>query len=174
MGNACSRKADPSLTLYGMDAILDVITACPSGALRVSVGDQPPQHVTTGHVAIAVEANGPYHVTHVALAAEFNSVGTSRAKYLLCRCGLSKNKLFCDGTHHDAAWSDDGTVAPDLERLFLRSQCLFFHRTGGFRTFAANTSQQIQSVDFRLSELTFRRTSEHASFCTAECTWRYG
>lgn len=92
-----------------LDAIFDVISACPSGALRVAVGDQPPRHVTTGDVAIAVEKDGPYHVTNVALAAEFNGVGASRAKYSLCRCGLSKNKPFCDGTHHGAAWSDEGT-----------------------------------------------------------------
>lgn len=94
-------------------AILDVIAACPSGALRVSVGEQTPQHMTTGDVGITVEANGPYHVTNVALAAEFNGADASRAKYSLCRCGLSNNKPFCDGSHHDAKWSDDGTGAAD-------------------------------------------------------------
>ncbi|MDP5085200.1 MAG: CDGSH iron-sulfur domain-containing protein [Yoonia sp.] len=31
----------------------------------------------------------------------------------LCRCGLSKNKPFCDGSHLAAKWSDDGTGTPD-------------------------------------------------------------
>jgi CDGSH-type Zn-finger protein len=93
--------------------ILDVIAACPSGALRVSVGEQPAQHMTTGDVGIDVEKDGPFHVTNVTLGAAFNAVGASRAKYSLCRCGLSKNKPFCDGSHHDAKWSDDGTDAPD-------------------------------------------------------------
>ncbi len=88
-------------------SILDVMAACPSGALRVAVGDQEPQHLTTGDVDIRVEKNGPYHVRNVALDAEFNGVGASRSKYVLCRCGLSKNKPFCDGTHHDARWKDD-------------------------------------------------------------------
>jgi CDGSH-type Zn-finger protein len=88
--------------------ILDVIAACPSGALRVSVGDVPAQHMTIGDVGISIEKNGPYHVTNVALDAEFNGVGASRAKYSLCRCGLSKNKPFCDGTHYGAKWKDDG------------------------------------------------------------------
>ena len=87
--------------------ILDVIAACPSGALRISVGDAPLQHMTTGEVGIRVEKNGPYHVTNVGLDAEFNSAGASRAKYSLCRCGLSKNKPFCDGSHHDAHWTDE-------------------------------------------------------------------
>ncbi|MEO0634777.1 MAG: CDGSH iron-sulfur domain-containing protein [Pseudomonadota bacterium] len=90
-----------------LEGILDVIAACPSGALRVSVGDQPAQHLTTGHVAIEVEKDGPYHVTNVPLEAEFNGAGASRTKYSLCRCGQSKNKPFCDGSHYDAKWSDD-------------------------------------------------------------------
>jgi len=96
-----------------LDAIMDVIAACPSGALRVSVGDQPAQHMTTGEVGIAVEQDGPYHVTNVALDSEFNGAGASRAKYSLCRCGLSKNKPFCDGSHHDAKWTDGSSTAAD-------------------------------------------------------------
>jgi len=94
-----------------LEAIFDVIAACPSGALRVSVGDQTGQHMTTGEVAITVEQDGPYHVSNVALDAEFNGEGASRTKYSLCRCGLSRNKPFCDGSHHDAKWSDDAGKA---------------------------------------------------------------
>lgn len=90
-----------------IEAIMDVIAACPSGALRVAIGAQVPHHLTTGEVGIEVEPNGPYHVTNIPLEADFNGAGSSRAKYSLCRCGLSKNKPFCDGTHHDAKWSDD-------------------------------------------------------------------
>lgn len=90
-----------------LESILDVIAACPSGALRVSVGAQPAQHMTTGDVAIEVEKDGPYHVTNVPLEADFNGAGASRTKYSLCRCGLSKNKPFCDGSHYDAKWSDE-------------------------------------------------------------------
>ena len=86
--------------------ILDVIAACPSGALRVSVGDVPAQHMTAGDINIRTEKNGPYHVTNIALESDFNGVGASRAKYSLCRCGLSKNKPFCDGSHYDDGWSD--------------------------------------------------------------------
>jgi uncharacterized Fe-S cluster protein YjdI len=89
--------------------ILDVIAACPSGALRVSVGNVAAQHMTTGDVGVIVEKNGPYRVTNVALDAEFNGAGASRTKYALCRCGLSKNKPFCDGTHYDAKWRDSGS-----------------------------------------------------------------
>lgn len=85
---------------------LDVIAGCPSGALRVSVGDVPGQHMTTGDVEITVAKNGPYYVQNIALDADFNGAGASRSKYALCRCGASKNKPFCDGTHFDIKWKD--------------------------------------------------------------------
>ncbi|MEM7473340.1 MAG: (4Fe-4S)-binding protein, partial [Pseudomonadota bacterium] len=66
-----------------VESILDVIAACPSGALRVSIGEQPAQHLTTGDIAIEVEKDGPYHVTNVPLEADFNGAGASRAKYSL-------------------------------------------------------------------------------------------
>lgn len=93
-----------------LDGIFDVMAACPSGALRVAIGNQEPQHLTTGDISITIEPNGPYHVTNVPLDAEFNGVGASRAKYSLCRCGLSKNKPFCDGSHYDAKWTDDDSA----------------------------------------------------------------
>ncbi len=94
-----------------LPSILNAMAACPSGALRVAIDDGAPQHLTTGDADITVEAHGPYHVRNVPLEAEFNGVGASRAKYVLCRCGLSKNKPFCDGSHHDAGWRDDDDAA---------------------------------------------------------------
>ena len=87
--------------------IMAVLAACPSGALRVNVEDQKPSHLTDGDVEIKVEKHGPYWVKNVPLDAEFNGVGASKAKYVLCRCGHSKNKPFCDGTHYDVKWRDD-------------------------------------------------------------------
>lgn len=86
--------------------IMAVMAACPSGALRISLGQMPAQHMTDGEIGIHVERNGPYHVTNIPLDAEFNGAGASRTKYVLCRCGLSKNKPFCDGTHYEEGWSD--------------------------------------------------------------------
>lgn len=94
-----------------LEHILRAIADCPSGALRVSVGAVPGQHMTTGEVEISVAKDGPYYVKNVALDAEFNGTDASRSKYALCRCGQSKNKPFCDGTHYDVSWSDEDDSA---------------------------------------------------------------
>ena len=53
------------------------------------------------HMKITALDNGPYLVTGpvVLLDAEGNEFFTQRATVALCRCGGSRNKPFCDGTH---------------------------------------------------------------------------
>ena len=87
-----------------MADLLAAISNCPSGALRVEVSKAEPQHMVNGDVDVVVERNGPYRIKNVALDTEFNGVGASKTKYVLCRCGLSKNKPFCDGTHFEESW----------------------------------------------------------------------
>ncbi|MCR9193315.1 MAG: CDGSH iron-sulfur domain-containing protein [Hyphomonas sp.] len=89
-----------------MADLLAAMSHCPSGALRLEVGTSEPQHMVNGDVDVTVERNGPYRVKNVALDAEFNGAGASQSKYVLCRCGHSKNKPFCDGSHRDAGWTD--------------------------------------------------------------------
>jgi CDGSH-type Zn-finger protein len=50
---------------------------------------------------ITVLDNGPYLVKGPVLLvdAEGNELRTERATVALCRCGASKKKPFCDGTH---------------------------------------------------------------------------
>lgn len=89
-----------------LDGILSVIKACPSGALRVAVGEEAEHHIDSDETSIRINKNGPYVVKNVEIDAPFNGVGASEKEYILCRCGQSKNKPFCDGTHYDVKWSD--------------------------------------------------------------------
>eukprot|EP00752_Nemacystus_decipiens_P019206 g17262.t1 len=89
-----------------MADLLAAMSNCPSGALRIEVKDTTPQHMVQGDVDVMVEHNGPYRVKNVVLDAEFNGAGASKTKYVLCRCGLSKNKPFCDGSHYEDGWTD--------------------------------------------------------------------
>ncbi|WP_127114758.1 CDGSH iron-sulfur domain-containing protein [Shimia sediminis] len=88
------------------EQIKEVVGACPSGALAWSDPGAQPQHVVAGQPGITVERNGPFRVTDIPLASGVQAEGASPDKYVLCRCGASKNKPFCDGSHSDIGWTD--------------------------------------------------------------------
>ena len=89
-----------------VDDIKAVVAACPSGALTYS-DTGAPAHIVGKDARITVEPNGPYRVENVALAGEgYRAASASEDKFVLCRCGLSKNKPYCDGSHSDAGWRD--------------------------------------------------------------------
>ncbi|WP_108813608.1 CDGSH iron-sulfur domain-containing protein [Loktanella sp. Alg231-35] len=89
-----------------MAELLVAMSKCPSGALRLEVATTAPQHMVDGETDMQIERHGPYRIKNVALDADFNGAGASQTKYVLCRCGHSKNKPFCDGSHRDEGWRD--------------------------------------------------------------------
>jgi CDGSH-type Zn-finger protein len=86
------------------EAIAAAIAACPSGALSYAINGREYVEPPTGP-RITLEKNGPYRVTGgVELLNEPFRQGASPRRYSLCRCGQSKNKPFCDGSHWDAGF----------------------------------------------------------------------
>ncbi len=89
------------------EAALAVVAGCPSGAITVSEGDGPVEHLYAETQAdVTVIKDGPYWVSEVEPPAPVNGEAMSPRKYTLCRCGMSGNKPFCDGSHRDKGWSD--------------------------------------------------------------------
>ena len=86
--------------------IIDVVRACPSGALSYQVAGKLTRHEVAEGCAIETEKNGPYRVRNVALKNDDWSSGACKDKYSLCRCGASMNKPFCDGSHVAAGFDD--------------------------------------------------------------------
>ncbi|HEY2468154.1 MAG TPA: ferritin-like domain-containing protein [Terracidiphilus sp.] len=86
-------------------AVAAQIHQCPSGALSHSlVGIEIPARETK----ITVSKDGPYRVSgEIELQIDVWGEGASRDHYALCRCGGSKNKPFCDGTHWYNNFKDD-------------------------------------------------------------------
>jgi CDGSH-type Zn-finger protein len=82
-----------------------VIAACPSGALSLATSSGA-EHRFADRAEIEVERHGPYWVKDVPPPVLQDAEGSSQEKYVLCRCGLSGNKPFCDGSHRDAKWRD--------------------------------------------------------------------
>ena len=83
------------------------IRKCPSGALSYTVEDVE-QSDTERDPAVFVAPNGPYVVTGGPdlLDTEWGH-GASKEHFTLCRCGGSKNKPFCDGSHWRLKFSDE-------------------------------------------------------------------
>ncbi len=90
-----------------VEQIKAAVKACPSGALRYSEKGGEPQHIPTGTTGISIQKNGPYWVQNIPIEGRDTGPVGTKDKYVLCRCGLSRNKPYCDGTHRDANWSDE-------------------------------------------------------------------
>lgn len=88
------------------DVLKAACAACPSGAL--SWGEAG--HGAGDGCCVRIAEDGPLEVLGLELRADviWPEASTPR-KYVLCRCGASKNKPFCDGSHADVDW--DGSLA---------------------------------------------------------------
>jgi CDGSH-type Zn-finger protein len=89
-----------------VEQIVATIRKCPSGALGYAIGGveaEPPGR----EPMITVTKDGPYAITGgVGLPAAKFGDGASTEHYTLCRCGASKNKPFCDGSHWTVGFRD--------------------------------------------------------------------
>jgi len=86
---------------------ISVIRKCPSGALSYSVGGEQKRDFES-QTEILVTKNGPYNVTGgIEIKVEDELQPPSKDHYVLCRCGASKNKPYCDGSHSDAGFRDE-------------------------------------------------------------------
>ncbi len=89
------------------DEIIATIQKCPSGALSYSVDDVEHRN-REGEPTIFVAPNGPYVVSGGPdLLDTTQGEGAAKEHFTMCRCGGSKNKPFCDGTHWYNKFTDD-------------------------------------------------------------------
>ena len=89
-----------------VDAIIQTVKKCPSGALSYSI-EGVEHHDPDREPMVTVSQNGPYVLTGGIGLDVPRGEGASTEHYTLCRCGGSKNKPFCDGTHWHIKFEDE-------------------------------------------------------------------
>lgn len=68
-------------------------------------------HTPDALVTITPTANGPYEVVgEVRIQTPDGTIIRETSKAFLCRCGHSKSKPFCDGTHRREGWLEDAAA----------------------------------------------------------------
>lgn len=87
------------------EALTEIAHLCVSGAIRYKRKDGQPDESPPPVNLVSVREGGPY-----AFRADIRLDGAPPASYrlTLCRCGASKNKPFCDGSHHEVNFSASG------------------------------------------------------------------
>jgi CDGSH-type Zn-finger protein/uncharacterized Fe-S cluster protein YjdI len=106
-----------------VDRLVEIAHACPSGAIRYVRKDGHADETAPPVNLISIRENGPYSVR-----ADIRLDGSTAAGFraTLCRCGASKHKPFCDGSHHDVEFTASGepATAPNTDMLEVRDGAL--------------------------------------------------
>jgi CDGSH-type Zn-finger protein/uncharacterized Fe-S cluster protein YjdI len=87
-----------------VEQLVEVAHACPSGAIRYRRLDGGPAEPVPPVNLASVREGGPY-----AFRGELQIDGSPAGfRATLCRCGASKSKPYCDGSHHEIGFNATG------------------------------------------------------------------
>lgn len=86
------------------DELAEIAHSCPSGAIAYDRYDGGVQEQAPVVNLIRLRENGPY-AFHAPLTVAGTAEGMRRT---LCRCGASRSKPYCDGSHHEAGFQATG------------------------------------------------------------------
>jgi len=84
-----------------------MVQRCPSGRLALAVLPDPEPVEPTFEPSIGVEPDGNYWIRGgIPVVSEDETPYEVRNRQSLCRCGQSRNKPFCDGSHKEYGFDD--------------------------------------------------------------------
>lgn len=100
---------DPDTTAD--EDVLDVVKRCPTGALSVVFKDPAKNEQSAVENTITVVYGGPLVVQgDLDIEGAPDDAPGLKFRASLCRCGMSKNKPYCDNSHAAADFKDYGAV----------------------------------------------------------------
>ncbi len=99
-----------------VETLVTVAHDCPSGAITYARLDEGPAESAPEVNVLRVRENGPLAV-HAEIALQGQR---PMFRATLCRCGASKNKPFCDGTHAAVEFTASGEPKTDAASPLLR------------------------------------------------------
>lgn len=143
------RKPWCSLEGASDEHVRDVVARCPSGSLAASFADPATNETAPAENTVTVADGGPLYfrgALDIDGAPERAPALAHRAA--LCRCGLSGNKPYCDGSHRNGDFDDAGAVGDAGKPLEERGGTLAIEirkdgpiRVGGNLTIVAGTGR---------------------------------
>ena len=88
------------------DKIINQVKKCPSGALSYYMNNEPlPTEKLDDERLVETRLNGPLMVHGSILVKDHQGNEIQKSNVTaFCRCGASKNKPFCDGTHRTSGF----------------------------------------------------------------------
>ena len=100
------------------DEVATVVLRCPTGALKYERKDGGAAESIPGPTTIAVDRDGPlYAWGEIEIRTADGSFFLKDTRVALCRCGGSKNKPFCDGSHGDIEFADAGSLGRSVLKM---------------------------------------------------------
>jgi CDGSH-type Zn-finger protein/uncharacterized Fe-S cluster protein YjdI len=92
----------------GPGELLELAHNCPSGAIRCEAADGTALEAAPRVNTVRIRENGPLAI-HAPIVIQGRAEGY---RLTLCRCGVSSNKPYCDGSHARAGFVASGETNP--------------------------------------------------------------
>jgi CDGSH-type Zn-finger protein/uncharacterized Fe-S cluster protein YjdI len=93
------------------DRVADVVRRCPTGALHFERHDGGAAEPAPAVNTVVPDPDGPFYLSgDVEVVAQDGVAVVRDTRIALCRCGATKNRPFCDGSHWDAGFDDAGRL----------------------------------------------------------------
>jgi CDGSH-type Zn-finger protein/uncharacterized Fe-S cluster protein YjdI len=98
--------------------VAEVVMRCPSGALHFERLDGGAPEAPRARNTITVVPDGPLYVEgDIELITPEGALLLGDTRAAFCRCGASENKPFCDNSHIEAEFINDGALGENAVRL---------------------------------------------------------